>query len=111
VGLAGLAVRQLECILCKQPFTLLTGDLIVAEDNICDNCLREIWNLDEYSLQEHLKQRLSKNELPPGKAVNLSVNDIRQINRIGHNVKEYVSRWGKVDELIRQRELDRQMFG
>jgi hypothetical protein len=109
--LAGIAVRQLECILCQRSFSMLAGDLIVPEANICDDCLREVWDMDERSLLEHVKNCLSKGEIWEGEADGSSMVDMKLVSRIVNNIKGSVGQGGRVEELIRQREVDRQIFG
>jgi hypothetical protein len=52
----GLAVREFKCSLCQKPFTMLSGDLILPGPNICDDCLREVWELEGEVLVKHVAE-------------------------------------------------------
>jgi hypothetical protein len=56
-----LANRSVECILCQQYFTRVSGDLILTEDLICDDCLIELKSLKEGEFRKQVSERLAKN--------------------------------------------------
>jgi hypothetical protein len=90
----GLAVRDFECSLCQQHFTLLSGDLILPGPNICDACLREIWGLVGDVLVKHLTDCLAGEE-------ETSLDNIVQY------IKWYKEKYGSAAEAIRERERER----
>ena len=61
---AFLGIRDFECSLCQGSFTLLSGDLMVPETRLCDECLVELWPLAGDALKMcvsgHLAQRVSQ---------------------------------------------------
>ena len=61
---AFLGVRDFECSLCQGSFTLLSGDLMVPETRLCDECLVELWPLAGDALKMcvsgHLAKRVSQ---------------------------------------------------
>ena len=59
----GMANREFVCILCKRNFSRMMGDLIIAEESICDECLEELSQLDEDALRAHVPQRLAEQGL------------------------------------------------
>jgi hypothetical protein len=54
---AFLAVRDFECILCGRPFSRMTADLLLPEDQVCDDCLGTLGPLDENDLRAAIAQR------------------------------------------------------
>ncbi len=61
----GMAVREFECTLCQQPFRLLSGDFFLPEPNVCDDCLRQVWELEREALEEHVAECLAGRETFP----------------------------------------------
>ena len=55
----GLAVREFACSLCGRQFTMLSGDLMVPGPNVCDECLRVVWDLGE-ALERHVAECLAR---------------------------------------------------
>lgn len=58
--MACMAERDLECFLCQQHFTAMYGDLIIAEEIICDDCLAELGQLEESELRQRVSERLAQ---------------------------------------------------
>lgn len=59
--MAFMCVRDFECTLCQRNFALMYGDLILPEKLICDECLKELWPLEEDGLRKRVSERLVKN--------------------------------------------------
>ncbi len=95
----GMAVREFECSLCRQQFTLLSGDLILPEPNICDDCLRVVWELESEALMEHVVERLGL----PNEGQSF-------VNNVVQHIKRLKGQWGTADDLIRLREQERGTF-
>ena len=58
-----MAERDLECFLCRQHFTAMYGDLIIAEELICDDCLAELGQLAESELKQRVAERLAQRDI------------------------------------------------
>lgn len=95
----GMSIREFKCDLCDQPFTMPSGDLMVREPNVCDDCLREVWELEDEALTEHTVACLARG------AEQASVDSIVQY--INTNREQ----WGQVEEAIRLREWARGALG
>ncbi len=59
--MVGMCVRDFECTLCQRHFSMMYGDLIVAEELICDECQKELWPLEDDELRERVSEKLAKN--------------------------------------------------
>jgi hypothetical protein len=94
-----MSIREFKCDLCDQPFTMSSGDLMVPQPNVCDECLREVWDMPDKALAEHTAACLAQ------RAGQASVDDI--VSYINANRE----RWAEVDEVIRLREWARRMLG
>ena len=93
-----MALREFECTLCSQSFTLLAGDLMVPAPNLCDACLEEIWALEGKALESHV-------------AGCLPDADERLVAGVIRHLGWHRSTWSSAGEAIAQREQDRQMWG
>ena len=81
----GLAVRDLDCTLCQKRFTLLCGDLIIPSTCICDECLREAWELSGDALTEYFSGCLQKISSQSGEHPELGDKERAFVSRIaGH---------------------------
>ena len=95
----GMAVREFACSLCQQPFTMLSGDLMLPGPNICDDCVRAVWDLEDEALMKHVARSLgSQNE------------DQSLVNNNVQHIKGFKKRWETFDKLIQQREQERGFF-
>ena len=61
--MAFMCVRGFECTLCGRHFEMMYGDFILLEELICDECLKELWPLENDELRERVSQKLAKNAL------------------------------------------------
>ena len=53
--MAGMALREFACSLCGQKFEKYSGDLMIPGPEICDNCLHDVWQMDETTLASHVR--------------------------------------------------------
>ena len=58
-----MAERDLECFLCQQHFTAMSGDLIILEQTICDDCITELEQLEGDTLRQRVSQHLAQRDL------------------------------------------------
>ena len=72
---------------------------MVPTPSVCDECLREVWDMDDEALAEHTAACLARG------AGQASVDDI--VSYINTNRGQ----WAEVDEVIRLREWARSMLG
>ena len=56
-----MTARDFECILCQRHFTRVSGDMILTEDLICDDCLVELYQMEENELRRQVSKRLVAN--------------------------------------------------
>jgi hypothetical protein len=91
--MAFMAVRDFECTLCQQQFSLLSGDLMPGPF-FCDECLKEVWNMEDDMLEKHVEKCLVDE-------------DESTVNRITNTIKRYRDGGGAVEEIIEQRERGR----
>jgi hypothetical protein len=92
----GLAVREFECSLCHTPFTMLSGDLILPGPNICDDCLREIWELEGKVLVKHVAGCLGSQSEEKG-----------LVHSVIQHIKWHRGQWRTAEDVIRDRERER----
>ena len=97
----GMSIKEFKCDLCDQLFTMSSGDLMVPTPNVCDECLREVWDFPDKALAEHAAACLARGE----GAGQVSVDDI--VSYINTNREQ----WAEVEEVIRLREWARSMLG
>ena len=108
----GLAVREFECILCDRRFTLLRQDFILPWTLICDECLVEIWALEEDALAEYLAAaRPVEGDADRLKPTGSPARPHPYEREIASHVRELKGRRATVQETIRHRGLERGTFG
>lgn len=95
----GMSIREFRCDLCDQLFTMPSGDLMVPEPNVCDDCLREVWDMDDKALAQHIVGCLARG------AGQVSV------DRIVQYINTNREQWAEVEEAIRLREWARGALG
>jgi hypothetical protein len=95
----GMSIREFKCDLCDQPFRMPSGDLMVPQPNVCDDCLREIWDMADEALTEHVVACLARG------TGGVSV------DRIVQYINTNREQWKEVEEVIRLREWGRSMLG
>jgi hypothetical protein len=76
--MAGMAERDLECFLCLRHFAAMYGDLIIAEEIICDDCLAELGQLTESELKQRVSARLAQRNLTSSTLADQVVHYIRR---------------------------------
>jgi hypothetical protein len=103
--MAIMALRDFECTLCRERFTLLSGDLILPVPVFCDECLRELWPLEGDALREYVAQRMV--EQPPGEGQRRARPTQDQVIQAILALKQ---RSRSIQEIIRDREAERRAF-
>jgi hypothetical protein len=88
-----IMVRDFKCSLCQQQFSLLAGDLMPGPF-FCDDCLREVWSLEDEKLKKHVANCLDEKENIP-------------FERIILNIQQYKRGEMGIEEIIAQRERQR----
>ncbi|MCP4601600.1 MAG: hypothetical protein GY847_13995 [Proteobacteria bacterium] len=91
-------LRDFECTLCQQSFTMPSGDLILPEPNICDECIVHVWDMGDQALTEHVIKCLPDKD-------NVWVNEVIQY------IKKHKESGGEVKEILKFREQQRKLFG
>jgi hypothetical protein len=79
---------------------MLSGDLILPGPNICDDCLREVWNLEGKELAKHIAGRLG-----------LQSEESALVHSVIQHVEWHRERWRAVEDVIRDREWERGSLG
>jgi hypothetical protein len=97
----GMSIKEFKCDLCDQPFTMSSGDLMVPQPNVCDDCLTEVWDMADEALAAHTAACLARG----AGAGQFSVEDI--VSYINTNREQ----WAEVEEVIRLREWARSVLG
>ena len=83
-----IAERSFECLLCQRQYTRVSGDLILTEDLICNDCLKEFQRLDESELRKQVSDRLSKNPSLPSQEIERALKIIQQSDQRGRGEKQ-----------------------
>ena len=109
--MAVFAVRDFECILCQRQFSLPSGDLIVPESLICDECLAELWQLEGDALARYVSEHLAKNASQREQGPESHVQQGALENRIIRNIQSMKLHWASAEEVIRNRGLFRGALG
>ena len=60
-----VALHEFNCILCQQTFELMFGDVIFPIPEMCEDCLREVWEMDEKALTAYVAKRLPEDAMFP----------------------------------------------
>lgn len=55
-----MANREFDCLLCERHFSRMTADAIFLEEQICDECLKELWQLNKAARRECVSRQLAK---------------------------------------------------
>ena len=103
----GMAVREFTCSLCRRQFTLLSGDLMLPGPNICDECLRVIWDLRDEALEKHVAECLAEHVTKTGEHLDPPSDERAVWNTIVQHIKWHRKQWASAEEAIRDRERDR----
>ena len=106
--MAFMAVREFECILCQGHFTLLSGDLMLPEPVICDECLVEVWLLEGDVLAKHISKHLAGNVSPHKEHLESHIRQGTLNDRIIQYMQGLKQRQASVKDVIQARELRRQ---
>lgn len=56
----GYFLREFDCSICGQPFTMMEGDMILPIPRLCDSCLKENWNANPGTLQSDISMHIDK---------------------------------------------------
>jgi len=108
--MAILALREFECTLCQQHFTLLSGDLILPGPRICDECLKVLWELEGDALEKHISERLGMAS-KDGERPESHVENRALVNSTVQHIQWHKDRWSSADEAIQDRERERRALG
>ena len=65
--MAIMGLKDFECSVCQQTFTMLSADFIPPGPYICTECLEELWELEGDKLRDRIAQRLA-GETKPGES-------------------------------------------
>jgi len=108
--MAILALREFECTLCQQHFTLLSGDLILPGPRTCDECLRVLWELEGDTLEKQVSENLSKASQDEER---LESHTEKQalVNSTVQHIRWLKEQWSSVEEAIQNRERERRSLG
>lgn len=89
----GFMPREFECSLCQAPFTMLSGDLLLPEPNICDDCLKTVWQMADETLAHHVREQLGERN-----------QDEAWRNSIVQHIKWTREQWATAENAIRVRQ-------
>jgi hypothetical protein len=53
-----MALRDFNCTLCPKTFERMSPDLIIPEPDLCDDCLREVWEMEGEALTAYVAEHL-----------------------------------------------------
>ena len=53
-----MALRDFTCTLCPKTFEKMSGDLIIPQPDLCDDCLKQVWEMDGDALTAYVTERL-----------------------------------------------------
>ncbi len=103
-----MAARDFKCILCQRNFTLLSGDLMVPTPVICDECLVEVWQLGDDALARYVSKHLAENASPHKEYLESMTRQGTLEDSIIQDIQGLKERWTSVQDVIQDRELNRQ---
>jgi hypothetical protein len=52
-------LRDFNCVFCQSTFEMLAGDIMIPEPDLCEDCLKEVWEMDDEALTIHFTLHLS----------------------------------------------------
>jgi hypothetical protein len=55
---------------------MMSGDLIVPEPDLCDDCLKEVWELDGEALTAYVTERIPEDAIFSVESVIQQINDL-----------------------------------
>jgi hypothetical protein len=104
--MAILALREFECTLCQQHFTLLSGDLILPGPRVCDECLQVLWELEGDALEKHISESLRKAS-HDGERLESHIEKQALVNSTVQHIQWHKEQWRSAEEAIQARERER----
>ncbi|MBN1994881.1 MAG: hypothetical protein JW953_19450 [Anaerolineae bacterium] len=81
-------MRDFTCILCRRPFSMFYGDLIVTEDLICEECRAEFRRLEGDALRRYIFEHLDKSQPEQEALGNRIVQTMERLKQRGPDVKK-----------------------
>jgi hypothetical protein len=110
----GMAIREFKCNLCAQGFTMLSGDLMYPEHNLCDECLKTVWELKDAALTLHVAECLAGDEFEGRKGLRSPDEQESLVDSIVDSIIQDITwhrgRWKRAEEAIQHREQERGAF-
>ena len=108
--MAILALREFECTLCHQRFTLLSGDLILPIPRLCDECLKVLWELEGDALEKRISESLAKASQDRARPESHTEKQAL-VDGTVRLIQWHKEQWSSVEEAIQDRERDRRSLG
>jgi len=109
--MVGIALREFQCTLCRAQFTRLAGDLMVPSPNLCDACLRVVWEMDDATLAAHISRCLTENVSGPERGYAPYGGQQALEESTMRYVQWHRERWARAEEAISVRERERRSWG
>ena len=53
-----MALRDFNCTLCPKTFEKISPDLIIPGPDLCDDCLKAVWEMEGDALTAYITERL-----------------------------------------------------
>ena len=108
--MAILALREFECTLCHQRFTLLSGDLILPIPRLCDECLKVLWELEGDALEKRISESLARAS-QDGERPESHIEKQALVDSTVRHIQWHREQWSSVEEAIQDRERARRSWG
>ena len=100
---AFMSVREFDCRLCQERFTLFSGDVIVPDAHLCDGCLVELWPLEGAALKACIAERLAKWASQRG----ASSGSLDDLQALAESIRDYIVEvrdgWASAEAVIDDR--------
>ena len=107
--MAIMALRDFYCSLCGCVVTMMSGDLMYPRPVVCDQCLRDVWDLEDEALHQHVAGCLAK---PIAAEVRKSPSRDPMVDEdsiVGH-IQGYKERWSSAEKAVEAQELERDFW-
>ncbi len=89
--MVGMGLREFECTLCGNKFEQMSGDLMIPGPEICEECLREVWDMEDTALKQYVSTRLKEHKRE------------EMIESMLQHIQWYKDTYTSVDEVLQSR--------
>jgi hypothetical protein len=106
LGIA-MAVRDFECLLCRREFSRMTADFIIMEEQVCDECLKDLCQLEGDECARQVSRRLEENASWLQEHFRIDAQNSAFAGRVVQSIENLKKRGMAIDAIIQYTEGQR----